>query len=436
MGLEPAFAKSTVVWPLAGIGVWPVEPDDPEFAIPRGALRICARDTAHRSVLADASPLLQVPASEPLSPRQSTVRLRSRKWLAAILASCVFHAAVAMLFMTRGDEDQVLIEGSADAGITLLGNASEDQSAAGDKSEIDPNTITNVTMITMLDAKPVETVEAQAVPEFTPAEAVETAAQATPVTETIQPVTDQPVQPMTTDPLPEILATDKLEPVEDDNIVQKPVEMAKVEPVETEAEAVPVAEEIVAEAVPEPVKPEPMPEPVKPEPVKPEPVKPEPVKKAEPKPVKKPEKKAEQQKKLEKPPAKQPAPVKAGSGGKGQADARRGVADGADNGTTTTKGKNGSSASAGNAAVSNYSGKVRSKLSRSFRMSKGKGVVVVSFVVTANGSVSSVSVTSSSGVPAIDKAGLDAVRRAAPFPPIPPEAGRSTWHFEIPLETR
>lgn len=431
MGLEPAFAKSTVAWPLAGIGAWPVEPDDPEFAIPRGALRICARDTAHRSVLADASPLLQVPASEPLSPRHPPVRLRSRKWLAAILASCVFHAAVAMFFMTRGDEDQVLIEGSADAGITLLGNASEDQSAAGDKSEIDPNTITNVTMITMLDAKPVETVEAQAVPEFTPAEAVETAAQATPVTETIQPVTDQPVQPMTTDPLPEILATDKIEPVEDDNIVQKPVEMAQVEPLETEVEPIPVAEEIAAEAEPEPVKPQP-----KPEPVKPEPVKPEPVKKAEPKPVKKPEKKAEQQKKVEKPAAKQPAPVKAGSGGKGQADARRGVADGADNGTTTTKGKNGSSASAGNAAVSNYSGKVRSKLSRSFRMSKGKGVVVVSFVVTANGSVSSVSVTSSSGVPAIDKAGLDAVRRAAPFPPIPPEAGRSTWHFEIPLETR
>ncbi|MCA0278262.1 MAG: TonB family protein [Proteobacteria bacterium] len=431
MGLEPAFAKSTVAWPLAGIGAWPVEPDDPEFAIPRGALRIGARDTAHRSVLADASPLLQVPASEPLSPKQPAVGLRSRKWLAAILASCVFHAAVAMFFMTRGDEDQVLIEGSADAGITLLGNASEDQSAAGDKSEIDPNTITNVTMITMLDAKPVETVEAQAVPELTPAEAVETAAQATPVTETIQPVTDQPVQPMTTDPLPEILATDKIESVEDDNIVQKPVEMAQVEPVETEVEPVPVAEEIAAEAEPEPVKPEP-----KPEPVKPEPVKPEPLKKAEPKPVKKPEKKAEQQKKVEKTPAKQPAPTKAGSGGKGQADARRGVADGADNGTTTTKGKNGSSASAGNAAVSNYSGKVRSKLSRSFRMSKGKGVVVVSFVVTANGSVSSVSVTSSSGVPAIDKAGLDAVRRAAPFPPIPPEAGRSTWHFEIPLETR
>lgn len=431
MGLEPAFAKSTVAWPLAGIGAWPAEPDDPEFAIPRGALRICARDTAHGSVLADASPLLQVPASEPLSPRQSTVRLRSRKWLAAILASCVFHAAVAMFFMTRGDEDQVLIEGSANAGITLLGNASEDQSAAGDQSEIDPNTITNVTMVTMLDAKPVETVEAQAVPEFTPAEAVETAAQETPVAETIQPVADQPVQPTTTDPLPEILATDKIEPVEDDNIVQKPVEMAKVEPVETETEAVPVAEEIVAEAVPEVVKPEP-----KPEPVKPEPVKPEPVKKAEPKPVKKPEKKAEQPKKLAKAPARQPAPVKAGSGGKGQADARRGVADGAENGSTTTKGKSGSSASAGNAAVSNYSGKVRSKLSRSFRMSRGKGVVVVSFVVTANGSVSSVSVTSSSGVPAIDKAGLDAVRRAAPFPPIPPEAGRSTWHFEIPLETR
>lgn len=431
MGLEPAFAKSTVAWPLAGIGAWPAEPNDPEFAIPRGALRICARDTAHKSYIADASPLLQVPASEPLSPRQPVAKLRSRKWLAAILASCVFHAAVAMFFLTRGDEDQILIAGSANAGITLLGNASEDQSAAGDQSEIDPNTVTNVTMVTMLDAKPVETIEAQAVPELTPAEAVETAAQETPVTETIQPVTDQPVQPMATDPRPEILAIDKIAPVEDDNIVQKPVEMAKVEPVETEAEAVPVAEKIVAEAEPEPVKPEPEPEP--------EPVKPVPVKKAEPKPVKKPEKKVEQPKKVEKKPAEKAAPSKAGSAGKGQADVRKGEADGAENGTTTTKGKNGSSASAGNAAVSNYPGKVVAKLRRALRgisrstRSQARNDVHVTFTVSASGGVGGIRIVQSSGSPELDGAALEVVRRAAPFPPIPPEAGRSSWEFTLPL---
>lgn len=421
MGLEPAFAKTTLAWPLAGIGAWPIEPDDPAFAIPNGALGICARDTAHGTYIADASPLLPVPASEPLAPKAAPAKARSRKWLAAVLASVALHSAVAMFFVTR-NSDQILIEGSADAGVTLLGNAAEDQSAAGEPSEIDSRTVTNVTIVTMLDAKPVETTEAQAVPDLSPVEPVETAGQETPV-ETIQPVTSQPGVPAATEPLPEILATDRVAPVEEDDVVQKPVEMANVEPAETKAEVVPAPdpERVVADPEPEPAKPE---------------AKPEPVKKAEPKPARKPETKAEQPKKLAKAPARK---EKAGSAGKGRADARKGEADGAANGTTAAKGKSGSSWSAGNASVSNYPGKVAAKLRRALRgisrtaRAKARSDVQVTFTVGASGGVGGIRIVQSSGSAELDAAALDVVRRAAPFPPIPAEAGRSSWQFTLPL---
>lgn len=422
MGVEPAFAQSTAAWLPAGLGRWPLEPDDPAFAIPSGALRICARDRAHKSYLADASPVLAVPASEPLAPK-APITPRSRKWLAAVLASVTLHAAVAMFFITGGYQDEILIEGSADAGITMLGSAPEDQSAAGELSEIDPDTVTNVTMITMLDAKPVETIEAQAVSEPVPVEAVETAAQEAPVAETIQPVDDQPLQPSPTEPLPEILATDTVEPVEDENLVQKPVETTEVEPVEADVPTIaPAPEQVVAEAEPAPMK-------------RAE----QPVKKAEPKPAKKPEKKVEQPKKADKPAPAKPKPANAGSGGKGQADARKGEADGAADGTTTVKGKNGSSASAGNAAVSNYPGKVAAKLRRALRgisrgvRAKARSDVHVTFTVGASGGVSGVRIVQSSGSPDLDAAALEVVRRAAPFPSIPPESGRSSWQFTLPL---
>lgn len=255
-------------------------------------------------------------------------------------------------------------------------------------------------------------------------EPVETAAQETP-DEIIEPVTDQPLQPATTDPLPEILATDRIEPVEDDNIIQKPAEMAKVEPVETKAAAAtPVPEKIVAETEPEPVKPE---------------AKPEPVKKAAPKPARKPETKAEQPKKLAKAPARKEKPGKAGSAGNGQVDARKGDADGAANGTKATTGRNGGSASAGNALVSNYPGKVAAKLRRALRgisraaRAKARSDVQVSFTVGASGGVDGIRIVQSSGSAELDAAALEVVRRAVPFPPIPAEAGRSSWQFTLPL---
>src|SRR5690606_11577131 len=93
----------------------------------------------------------------------------------------------------------------------------------------------------------------------------------------------------------------------------------------------------------------------------------------------------------------------------------------------------------GNAAVSNYPGKVAAKLrrvSRSLSRSAQRGArknAQVSFVVTSSGGVDSLRLVTSSGSPELDKAALAIIRRAAPFPPIPPEAQRSSWAFALPI---
>src|SRR5690606_6213940 len=99
--------------------------------------------------------------------------------------------------------------------------------------------------------------------------------------------------------------------------------------------------------------------------------------------------------------------------------------------------RNGSEA--GNAAVSNYPGKIVAKLRRALRYpaaakrQRMRGEVHVAFTVAGSGSVSSVRVVRGSGFPVLDQAAAEAVRRAAPFPPIPAGAARSSWPFTVPL---
>ena len=146
-------------------------------------------------------------------------------------------------------------------------------------------------------------------------------------------------------------------------------------------------------------------------------------------------KKAEQGKKATAKSANKPK-SSAGSGGKNQADAKRGQNS---SGQSASSGGGGKSSAAGNAAVSNYPGKVAAKLRRALRYpaeakrQKLRGVAQVSFVVSASGGVGSIRLAASSGSPVLDKAALEAVRRAAPFPAIPANAGRSSWPFSVPL---
>lgn len=60
----------------------------------------------------------------------------------------------------------------------------------------------------------------------------------------------------------------------------------------------------------------------------------------------------------------------------------------------------------------------------------GRGAVVIGFTVAANGGLASVQIVRSSGNAALDQVGVDHIRRAAPFPAPPADAGRS-FSFEF-----
>jgi len=62
-----------------------------------------------------------------------------------------------------------------------------------------------------------------------------------------------------------------------------------------------------------------------------------------------------------------------------------------------------------------------------------EGEVVIHFVITTEGNVEAAKVTKSSGHSILDKAGLTAVRNAAPFPKPPPEFFKSEIPIEVPI---
>jgi protein TonB len=89
----------------------------------------------------------------------------------------------------------------------------------------------------------------------------------------------------------------------------------------------------------------------------------------------------------------------------------------------------------GNASTSNYKGLVQRKLERAKKRVRvaAKGTVIVSFTISANGNVVNLRVRKSSGKPAIDQGALDIVRRASPFPALPPETGLKSYPVSVPM---
>jgi len=65
-----------------------------------------------------------------------------------------------------------------------------------------------------------------------------------------------------------------------------------------------------------------------------------------------------------------------------------------------------------------------------------EGRVEVGFIVKHDGVIENIHVADSSGESVLDKAALDAIRRAGRFEPIPIELGLSSWSFTVPLEYR
>lgn len=144
---------------------------------------------------------------------------------------------------------------------------------------------------------------------------------------------------------------------------------------------------------------------------------------AEKKPVE--ERKAE--KPVEKPVKKKPKQVASlGNGGEAEADSAAAKASG---GTT------GKVVSAGKGAIDAYEGKVRAKFLKALRKPKDakRGEVRVIFRLDANGRVIKSKLSRSSGDDKLDQAALAAIERAAPYPPIPAGAGKSTWDITIPI---
>lgn len=228
-------------------------------------------------------------------------------------------------------------------------------------------------------------------------------------------ITPETIQPDITEPVPQEVA--EIQPTE---IQPEMTEIAPVDPVVSE----PVQELIVPSAEVE-IAAVPVPE-IKPE-IEPEPeIKPVPAVKKE-QPVKKVERKKPKQKIVK----------KAGEKGKAKENATKGDVDGSADVKTASVGgeKKGNSSTAGNAAVSNYPGKVRNKINRAKRRAAGgdRGSVVVSFVIGANGGASGIRVARSSGSAALDRAAVDSVQRAAPFAKIPEAAGKSSWAFSVPI---
>lgn len=62
-----------------------------------------------------------------------------------------------------------------------------------------------------------------------------------------------------------------------------------------------------------------------------------------------------------------------------------------------------------------------------------EGAVKVGFTISADGSLQSVTVKSSSGFDELDEAALDAVRDAAPFDPLPSGTGRRQLPLSVTL---
>jgi TonB family protein len=93
----------------------------------------------------------------------------------------------------------------------------------------------------------------------------------------------------------------------------------------------------------------------------------------------------------------------------------------------------------GNASISSYQAQVVAHLQRyksypAAAKSEGtRGIATVRFSLSASGAVISSSLARSSGAGVLDQAALAMVRRASPFPPIPPALGRSRMDFAAPI---
>jgi protein TonB len=67
------------------------------------------------------------------------------------------------------------------------------------------------------------------------------------------------------------------------------------------------------------------------------------------------------------------------------------------------------------------------------REQNAQGLIVARLTIGQDGQLLALSVTRSSGFPGRDRSVAEAIRRAAPFPPLPTEIGGEPYTFMVPI---
>jgi len=355
-----------------------------------------------------------------------------RRLTLTCICSLIFHASLAAVLIVafpKAPEGAVEEAGQA-MSVVMYGDFDVDQTAAGEtettvQQEIIPEPVQPDTIqptetaevqpeaVQPTEVAPVETqdpIQQAPAPEVTRV-SPETAAAVEPeILVSEVPAEESVAQPMSTVvPEQQQVPVDTVSP----EVQATAVQPTEVQPAETQPEVAEPPQEVkpveTAEVQPEPEQPEEVVTPT---------LKPKVTTQEKPKPVEK----------------KRPPQKAAGRNGEQQQNSQRGIAEGdpsaqSDRNSQAASNNNG----VGTAARANYGGKVRARIRRALREPKNvSGTAGVTLTIAGSGNLVSAVISRSSGVPEIDQAAADAVRRASPFSPPPGGISMSfTQVFEI-----
>ena len=358
------------------------------------------------------------------------MRFTLRHWCLALGLSIALHTGVSVV--VSGTDDEILIERGAGDPVLVASDLAAAVSAANSEDVTEPTEpvteptepVTEAQEAQEVEAEPVEPEAAENAPEVQPDVAAPQAEPEEP--DQVDPDVAQPPEvdrqedqarareAETPDPqqTPTDVDVESADSVNPDFIKPPEAEEAQ-EADQTDTADAPKPEELSPELTKLIAAPLPKPKPAPPP--KQETV--EPVKKAKPKPTRKAKQKPRQQRQ--------------NSGSNKVAQPNRKPGDKGRNRNTT-----------GRANMSNYMGRIASRLHRQKRYPRAaqrkkiQGTVVVSFTIRRNGSVAGVRLARRSGHAVLDQEVLAMVRRASPFPPFPANAGRNAITVTVPVSFR
>ncbi|PDQ19785.1 energy transducer TonB [Mesorhizobium sanjuanii] len=316
------------------------------------------------SPLPDAGSELAITPAEPLAQAQPA---GNRKWMVAIIASCLLHAAVAAAFLiapagTFASGDAIQMEGTDQTGANVVGSASDNQapSAVDVTLVADPRPAKPEAVQPVPPSETPQNVEEPTTPERSP----EIAKQATPAQDTLTTVTATRQQ---------------------DRSIAPSAEESAQSAVQTQSTEAPAADESTADLPPVPT--------------------------ARPSG-----------------PAGLRGISKTGdSPGAADGEERDQAVIASKGEEQTAIGNAAESRYSGE--VQKKLSRANRRVSKSIQ-AKARNNARVVFVVVADGSIGDIQLAESSGSAELDQFALTLVRQQAPFPPIPVETGRSSWVFK------